>query len=180
MTSGEWQCAPHDQGALVNSDPLHWPLILNWLSFGAVPDASSVSSAFLTECRYWQLDRLLEQLEAAEPPATPAAVLGSSVMTMTEAGLHNFSLRGLDAANGHCGFILEGHFCIVYCIVLYCIVLYCIVLYCIVLYCIVLYCIVLYCIVLYCIVLYCIVLYCIVLYCIVLYCIVYCIFFVFL
>lgn len=110
MYNGEWEYAKDRRGrALVNSDPLHWPLILNWLSFGAVPDQSCVSPAFLAECRYWQLDKLLEQLEAAKPSMAPAI---SSVDTnfLTKAGHHKFVLRGFDAGQQR-GFILQGHLC---------------------------------------------------------------------
>ena len=110
MMNPEWQTARDDQGrALVNSDPSHWPLILNWLSFGALPDASSVTSAFLAECRYWQLDNLLEQLEASKPPTAPAEP-DIEKLFFTEEHLHDFTVRGLDAANGR-AFILEGHVC---------------------------------------------------------------------
>ena len=108
MYNGEWEHAKDSQGrALVNSDPLHWPLILNWLSFGAVPDLSYVSPAFLAECRYWQLDKLLEQLDAAKASTAPEATGIETKMIMRD-GHHKFTLRGIDANRG---FTLQGHFC---------------------------------------------------------------------
>ncbi len=44
--NGDWDYARDAQDrACINSDPAHWPLILNWLSFGAVPQDPS------THCR---------------------------------------------------------------------------------------------------------------------------------
>ena len=60
--NGEWQYAKDREGrAVVNSDPENWPVILNWLSFGAIP--STPTDSLLAECRYWQLDRLLAAIE---------------------------------------------------------------------------------------------------------------------
>lgn len=110
MYSGEWEYAKDDRGrALVNSDPVHWPFILNWLSFGAVPDPSCVSPAFLAECRYWQLDQLLEQLDAAKPSAAHA-VNDVETKKLISDGIHDFTLSLLDAQQQR-GFILQGHFC---------------------------------------------------------------------
>ena len=54
-----------EQGrAIVNSSPLHWPLILAWLSFGATP--TNPSSKFISECKYWKLDRLLHAMEVKQ------------------------------------------------------------------------------------------------------------------
>lgn len=110
MYNGEWEYAKDNRGrALVNSDHHHWPLILNWLSFGAAPDPSCVSPAFLAECRYWQLDKLLEQLDAAKP-STTHAVAHVETRKLTKNGFHDFTLSSLDGDQQR-GFILEGHFC---------------------------------------------------------------------
>ena len=62
--NGEWAYAKDDRGrACINSDPAHWPLILRWLSYGAVPDLTKCTSDFIAECRYWQLNRLLTEIE---------------------------------------------------------------------------------------------------------------------
>lgn len=65
--NGEWAHAVDEQGrACINSNPAHWPLILDWLSFGSVP--SHPTASFIAECKYWQLDNLLGKLEAQKPP----------------------------------------------------------------------------------------------------------------
>lgn len=60
--NGEWAYAKDDQGrAYINSNPAHWPLILDWLSFGSVP--THPSESFIAECQYWQLHNLLAKWE---------------------------------------------------------------------------------------------------------------------
>lgn len=58
--NGDWALAKDDKGrACINSDPAHWPLIMRWLSLGAVPSLTLCTSDFIAECKYWQLDNLL-------------------------------------------------------------------------------------------------------------------------
>ena len=65
---GEWSYATDEQGrAVVNSDPAHWPIIVNWLSFGTVP--KDPPAGLVSECKYWQLDGLIAALSPAEPDA---------------------------------------------------------------------------------------------------------------
>ena len=62
--NGEWEYTKDEQGrAVINSNPEHWPIILDWLSFGTLP--SSPSPALVSECRFWQLERLLSAIGAA-------------------------------------------------------------------------------------------------------------------
>ena len=59
--NGKWQYSTDAKGrAVINSDPAHWPIIVRWLSFGTVPP--SPTSEFLSEYKYWQLDRRLEAI----------------------------------------------------------------------------------------------------------------------
>ena len=47
--NGDWAFATDGQGrAIINSNPAHWPLILDWLSFGACP--AHPTEAFIAEC----------------------------------------------------------------------------------------------------------------------------------
>lgn len=65
LYNGEWEYAADAQGrAMVNSNPMHWPIILDWLSFGTVP--SNPTPELISECRFWQLERLLTII-AAQP-----------------------------------------------------------------------------------------------------------------
>ena len=60
--NGEWQYAVDESGrALINSNPEHWPIILDWLSFGARP--AKPTPAFIAECEHWRLSRLLAAME---------------------------------------------------------------------------------------------------------------------
>ncbi len=61
--------------AVVNSDPEHWPVIINWLSFGAIP--SKPSDGLIAECRYWQLDRLLAAMHA--DPSSDASITQAAI-----------------------------------------------------------------------------------------------------
>ena len=65
---GKWSYATDEQGrAVVNSDPAHWPIIVNWLSFGTVP--KDPPAGLVSECKYWQLDNLIAALSPAAPDA---------------------------------------------------------------------------------------------------------------
>ena len=68
--NGEWAYAKDDKRrACINSEPAHWPLIIRWLSYGAVPSLTACTSDFIAECEYWQLENLLakiKQLRTAE------------------------------------------------------------------------------------------------------------------
>ena len=100
MYNGEWEYAQDDQGrAVINSDPEHWPLILNWLSYGAVP--RHPSSAFLAECRYGNLDNLLCAVQQA------AASTGVQSVKLDSPGKHNISVVRI-SKDGRAGFRLAG------------------------------------------------------------------------
>ncbi len=67
MYNGEWEYATDEQGrAVVNSNPAHWPIIIDWLSFGTVP--TNPPAGLFSECRYWQLDRLLTVISPSVKP----------------------------------------------------------------------------------------------------------------
>lgn len=52
MYNGNWEYYKDNQGrANANSNPVHWPLILNWLSFGTIP--THPTEEFLSECSFW-------------------------------------------------------------------------------------------------------------------------------
>lgn len=98
---GEWAQAVDEEGrAIVNSNPSHWPLILDWLSFGAVPD--NPSSGFIAECRYWQLDRLLHAMEMkqdfGDAPARRRMSTGDGDLTINR----------VEKASGAIGLLLKG------------------------------------------------------------------------
>ena len=98
--NGEWEHAGDKYGrAVINSDPAHWPLILNWLSFGAVPPRPS--PAFIAECKYWQLTNLLDAIEQS------AAAAGAQSMTVDLDGEHRFTVSRI-IKDGRAGFWLAG------------------------------------------------------------------------
>ena len=100
MYSGEWEYVKDREGrAVVNSDPANWPLILNWLSFGTVP--SNPSDSLLTECRYWQLDKLLAAVDAKDN------VNMDNGITQADAGSHCLSIKRA-SMNGNDGFTISG------------------------------------------------------------------------
>lgn len=95
--NGEWEHAVDAQGhACINSDPAHWPLILNWLSFGSIPDQPT--SAFIAECKYWQLDNLLAKMLTQQPAPPVIQSIGAKQTT----SLSQFSKRGLDGFQLEC------------------------------------------------------------------------------
>ena len=83
--------------AIVNSDPANWPLILNWLSFGTVP--SNPSESLLSECRYWQLDKLLAAIDARKGIDTG--------ISQADAESHCLSIKRA-SVNGNDGFTVSG------------------------------------------------------------------------
>ncbi len=97
--NGAWDYAKDEQGrAVVNSNPEHWPIILDWLSFGTVP--SSPSDGLIAECRYWQLDRLLAAIKAAKDSSSkdllPAPTSHDlEVLPALKDGHAGFSVQGL-------------------------------------------------------------------------------------
>ncbi len=95
LYDSEWKHAKDGEGrAVVNSDPEHWPLILNWLSFGAVP--SNPSESLIAECKYWQLDRLLAALD-----------IDTSSMTQAVSDSHRLNITPVKIA-GDSGFTVSG------------------------------------------------------------------------
>ena len=99
--NGEWACAVDEQGrACINSDPAHWPLILNWLSFGSVP--VQPTEGFIAECKYWQLDNLLAKIQQQRP----ARVAPAEPTVQRDTAKHSTSLKQL-RENGRNGFQLE-------------------------------------------------------------------------
>ena len=96
--NGRWDYAKNEQGqAVVNSDPEHWPVIINWLSFGAVP--SKPSDGLIAECRYWQLDRLLAAMHA--DPSSDASI------TQAAASSHHFTISPV-TEDDNAGFTVNG------------------------------------------------------------------------
>ncbi len=55
-------CKDEEGRVVVNSDPQNWPIILNWLSFGTVPE--NVSTSLMSELRFWRLDKLIAAINA--------------------------------------------------------------------------------------------------------------------
>ena len=97
--NGEWEYAQDREGrALVNSNPLHWPLILDWLSFGAIPEHPS--KAFISECTFWQLDKLIAAMQPQQGAegslieATGKEGYRFSVSKTIMGGKHGFTLKG--------------------------------------------------------------------------------------
>ena len=101
MYAGEWEYAKDDIGrAIINSNPKHWPVILDWLSFGTVP--SHPSKGLISECEFWQLDKLLAAI------ATAADMLYSDIDTARPvADSHNLDIKPV-IINGHAGFSVNG------------------------------------------------------------------------
>ena len=98
---GAWEYAQDAEGrALVNSNPLHWLLILDWLSFGAVPEEPT--KAFIAECTYWQLDKLIAAMQAQDmKPVTSSSIPGKRG--------HHFAVSKA-AINDKHGFTVQGNF----------------------------------------------------------------------
>ena len=98
MYNGEWEYAKDDDGrAVVNSNPDHWPAILDWLSFGTVPNPAS--DALVSECRYWQLDRLLASIDIQNS--------ANASITESAAGSHNFAVEPV-IVDRNAGFTISG------------------------------------------------------------------------
>ena len=98
LYNGAWDYAKDAEGrAVVNSDPDNWPIILNWLSFGTVPNKPTAS--LLSECKFWQLDKMLAAIDAnaAPPPGVVQAVNGSHHLTVVAVSV-----------DGNCGFTVRG------------------------------------------------------------------------
>ena len=103
MYNGAWEYTRDDNGrAIVNSNPAHWPVILDWLSFGAVPDIPS--KALIAECRYWQLDQLLAAME------TEHKLLGTDDVFFSAKGRHHVEISSLSDSYS-AGFRIKGHIC---------------------------------------------------------------------
>lgn len=115
LYNSKWQHATDNQGrAVINSNPTHWPMILDWLSFGAVPKAPSDN--FIKECRYWQLDRLLAAMSRQEKlnllKDLPDPVCPRDTYVAAVDGSHHLEIRRCNVSSksgDHVGFIAEGH-----------------------------------------------------------------------
>ena len=82
MYNGNWECAKDSKGrAIVNSSPINWPIIVDWLSFGTIP--CNPPDGLVSECRYWQLEGLLRALDAQ---AKPERVFGGCMAPVGESG----------------------------------------------------------------------------------------------
>ena len=106
--NGKWEYAADEQGrAIVNSNPLHWPQILDWLSFGTVPEKASRS--FISECTYWQLNKLLAaiDLQTQEVQGASAAL---HVYEASNTQGHSFTVNQASTSEGTAGFTLTGKF----------------------------------------------------------------------
>ena len=96
--NGDWSYTRDAEGrACVNTDPAHWQLILNWLSFGSVPQHPS--AAFMAECRYWQLSRLLAQLDER--------IITGQQEVLPEDGMYDLTLSQVTRGN-RAGFSVCG------------------------------------------------------------------------
>lgn len=99
MYNGDWAYATDEAGrACINSNPAHWPLILDWLSFGNLPETAS--EGFLAECKYWQLDNLLSQLQQRRAASAASPIIMST--DEFELSLTNVRKRR------RTGFLLQG------------------------------------------------------------------------
>ncbi|GAQ86309.1 hypothetical protein KFL_002820050 [Klebsormidium nitens] len=69
MYSGDWDYARDDQGrALITCHPQRWAAVLEHLATGAVP--AERDPLLLAQARHWNLQRLVEGLEALDPGVT--------------------------------------------------------------------------------------------------------------
>ena len=91
----------------MNSDPANWPIILNWLSFGAVPDKPTAS--LLSECRYWQLDELLAAIDGKSASASKFAIPSRMACGCASAAedCHHFTVKAV-TIDGKSGFTATG------------------------------------------------------------------------
>ena len=109
--NGPWAYATDDEGqACINSDPAHWQLILDWLSFCSVP--SQPSESFVAECRYWQLDNLLAKMQEermASTPAPPGPIISTELHELSLAQIRVHGRDGFQAKIRIHGFVSEGN-----------------------------------------------------------------------
>ena len=108
MYNGEWDYNKDAHGrATVNSNPAHWPIILDWLSFGTVP--SNPTPELLSECSFWQLDRMLSAISEKQDSRLeePDAV---DAVTSREEDSHHFVIKKVDIDDS-VGFELQGYIC---------------------------------------------------------------------
>lgn len=117
MYNGKWEYCKDAQGrANVNSNPAHWPLILDWLSFGTIP--ADPTKEFLSECSYWQLTNLLEaidtkqgeRLAAIESKSGELTAAGVFLESGKEEDSHHFVIKRLISEDS-IGFEMQGHIC---------------------------------------------------------------------
>ena len=106
--NGEWEYARDEQGrAVVNSNPAIWPIIIDWLSFGTVPEKPS--NQLIAECRYWQLRRFLTALEVSKTTQQGDEVC-SRPHVQAQEGSHHFCISKVCTAT-QAGFRITGHIC---------------------------------------------------------------------
>lgn len=108
--NGDWGYAMDDEGrAIINSSGAHWPVILDWLSFGLVP--ANPTEAFIAECIYWQLDNLLQKMATQAllhaEPAAPFSLQAYPASSTVESEDHSLSLTSTSRDGCH-GFQLEA------------------------------------------------------------------------
>ena len=105
---GDWEHAKDRQGrAVVNSNPAHWPVILDWLSFGTIPEVCT--KELISECRYWQLERFLAAIE--DPPEDDqqhCSKRPNDVYVQAEQGSWHLDIWRV-VIDGNVGFTAEGH-----------------------------------------------------------------------
>ena len=109
--NGEWEYARDEQGrAMVNSNPEIWPIIIDWLSFGTVPE--NPSNQLIAECKYWQLCRFLAAIESSKSPeqVDKACSRASGAHVQAKEGSHHFIISKV-CKDSQAGFQMTGYIC---------------------------------------------------------------------
>ncbi|KAK9819147.1 hypothetical protein WJX74_011098 [Apatococcus lobatus] len=111
MYNGEWEYPKDEHGrALVNSNPAHWQLIVDWLSFSTVP--ASPSPEFIQECRFWQLTNLLAVIDPAPEPEPPQPTADvdhlADTMVLSKPDICDLTIR-CDSQGCRARFTAEGY-----------------------------------------------------------------------
>lgn len=106
MYNGNWEYYKDGLGrAQVLSNPAHWPLILDWLIFGTIP--THPTPEFLSECSFWQLNRLLAAIEDKQGEVI---VTGKFPVDGILEDSHQFVIRKV-VIEDCTGFEMKGHIC---------------------------------------------------------------------